>query len=111
MWWRLQPSVMEAATLCGGGCNPTCPGRSPTCIEQVAALHKECDKGMFSDFKEQVYLARLQPCVMEAATLCGGGCNPIWWRLQPCWRTASCGWTARSRPLAATLCGGGCNPM
>ena len=22
--------------------------------EQVAALHKECDKGMFSDFKEQV---------------------------------------------------------
>jgi len=21
-WRRLQPSVMEAATLCGGGCNP-----------------------------------------------------------------------------------------
>ena len=22
MWRRLQPYVMEAATLCGGGCNP-----------------------------------------------------------------------------------------
>ena len=36
MWWRLQPYVVEAATLCD-----------------------------------------------EAATLCGGGCNPMWWRLQP----------------------------
>ena len=26
---------------------------------------------------------RLQPYVLEAATLCGGGCNPVWWRLQP----------------------------
>ena len=26
---------------------------------------------------------RLQPYVLQAATLCGGGCNPTWWRLQP----------------------------
>ena len=26
---------------------------------------------------------RLQPYVVEAAALCGGGCNPMWWRLQP----------------------------
>jgi hypothetical protein len=26
---------------------------------------------------------RLQPHVAEAATLCGGGCNPWWRRLQP----------------------------
>ena len=25
----------------------------------------------------------LQPYVVEAATLCGGGRNPMWWRLQP----------------------------
>ena len=54
MWWRLQPYVVEAATLCGKGCNPACPGCSPTCAEQVEALHEQCDKGMFSDFKEQV---------------------------------------------------------
>ena len=54
MWWRLQPYVVEAATLCGIGCNPACPGCSPTCAEQVEALHEQCDKGMFSDFKEQV---------------------------------------------------------
>ena len=24
------------------------------CAEQVEALHEQCDKGMFSDFKEQV---------------------------------------------------------
>ena len=38
MWWRLQPYVVEAVTLCGGGCNPT--------------------------------WRRLQPYVEEAATLC-----------------------------------------
>ena len=26
---------------------------------------------------------RLQTDVVEAAALCGGGCNPMWWRLQP----------------------------
>jgi len=26
---------------------------------------------------------RLQPYMAEAATLCGGGCNPMWRRLQP----------------------------
>ena len=26
---------------------------------------------------------RLQPRVAEAATLCNGGCNLMWWRLQP----------------------------
>ena len=46
--------MVEAATLCGIGCNPACPGCSPTCAEQVEALHEQCDKGMFSDFKEQV---------------------------------------------------------
>ena len=25
---------------------------------------------------------RLQPDVVAAATLRGGGCNPMWWRLQ-----------------------------
>ena len=48
---RLQPYALEAATLCGGGCNPT--------------------------------WWRLQPYVVEAATLRGGGCNPTRWRLQP----------------------------
>eukprot|EP00964_Phaeocystis_antarctica_P039177 scaffold22408_cov52-Phaeocystis_antarctica.AAC.2 len=75
---------------------------------------------------------------MEAATLCDGGCNPMWRRLQPHWRKASCGWTARGRvgasayPTPYTLhhpeqvysarlqphvleaaapCDGGCNPM
>ena len=48
---RLQPDAAEAATLCGGGCNPT--------------------------------WWRLQPYVVAAATLCGGGCSPTWWRLQP----------------------------
>jgi hypothetical protein len=37
---------------------------------------------------------RLQPYVVEAATLCGGGCDPVWWRLQPYVEEA------------ATLCGG-----
>ena len=67
MRWRLQPHIMEAATLRGGGCSPACLGCSPSaasrlvcrahvsCAEQVAALHEECDKGMFSDFKEQVW--------------------------------------------------------
>ena len=43
---RLQPYMMEAATLRDGGCNPM--------------------------------RWRLQPYVMEAATPCDGGCNPTW---------------------------------
>jgi hypothetical protein len=53
--------MVEAATLSGVGCSPVwcrlqpcVSGCSPTRAEQVTALHKECDKGMFSDFKEQV---------------------------------------------------------
>ena len=42
---------------------------------------------------------RLQPYVTEAATLCGGGCNPMQRRLQP------------HATEAATPCDGGCNPM
>ena len=48
---RLQTDVVEAAALCGGGCNPM--------------------------------WWRLQPYVVAAAALCGGGCSPMWWRLQP----------------------------
>ena len=28
MYWRLQPHVLEAATPCTRGCNPTYPGAS-----------------------------------------------------------------------------------
>ena len=59
MWWRLQPYVMEAATLFGGGC---------TLLEEGQ---------LRVDGEEQVYLARLQPYVMETATLCDGRCSPM----------------------------------
>ena len=64
MWWRLQPYVPRPQPhvyRAGGGAaqgvrqgdpNPT-PTPTPN-PNQVKALHKECDKGMFSDFKEQV---------------------------------------------------------
>ena len=47
-WWP-QPYVLEAATLCAGGCNPIC--------------------------------WRPQPYLLEAATLSAGGRNPtcVWW--------------------------------
>ena len=37
------------------------------CVEQVAALHKECDKGMFSDFKEQVAIAIVSRAIVGIA--------------------------------------------
>ena len=37
-----------------------------------------------SEASYQVPWWRLQPCVEEAATVRGGGCNRAWWRLQPC---------------------------
>lgn len=35
---------------------------------------------------------RLQPCGLEAAAVCVGGCNPVRWRLQLCvlWATVVC---------------------
>eukprot|EP00964_Phaeocystis_antarctica_P067572 scaffold40902_cov68-Phaeocystis_antarctica.AAC.4 len=41
----------------------------------------------------------LQPYVIEAATLCGRGCNPVWSGLQPCVVGAATVGTE-----AATLC-------
>eukprot|EP00964_Phaeocystis_antarctica_P010418 scaffold5737_cov41-Phaeocystis_antarctica.AAC.1 len=54
----LQPYVGQAATLRGGGCNPTWGRLQP-------------------------YARRLQPYVGQAATLRGAGCSPTWGRLQP----------------------------
>ena len=42
---------------------------------------------------------QVQPCPLEAATLCARGCNPMRERLQPCAQEA------------ATLCVRGCKPM
>ena len=42
---------------------------------------------------------QVQPCPLEAATLCARGCNPMRERLQPCAQEA------------ATLCVRGCNPV
>ena len=60
----------------------------------------------------------LQPCALEAATVCTGGCDPVHWRL----RATLCIW--RLRPYASrlvaqktcvtealTTCDGGCNHM
>ena len=59
---------------CAGGCNHMYPTCNPTC-------------------------SRLQPYVLEAATLCARGCNPMCPpSVQPC--TGAAGW-ARGHPIAA----------
>ena len=67
---------------------------------QAAAAAKS-DKEAARQEKQLKQTARrgLQPYVAEAATLCDGGCNPVWWRLQP--------YVAE----AATACDRGCNRM
>ena len=57
MLFSLQQWVMKAATLCARGCNPM-----PSSLQHgdEAATY-----------------------VVEAANLRGGGCSPTWWRLQP----------------------------
>ena len=72
------------------------PGRRPDEFERMApSAASENPPSSVS----RAHQLLLQPCVLEAAALCAGGCSPVCWRLQPCVLEA------------ATLCAGGCNPV
>jgi len=83
----LGPEVMDAARLTEPQAEHMVRVVGTFLMDKRTALKGRCVVSVSvcaSEASYQVPWWRLQPCVEEAATVRGGGCNRAWRRLQPC---------------------------